>query len=352
MIEVGQDHPQYVSSAILSKKIRKYYQDAAELIPFFKENTNFAEVSTDNAVQALQNTMDEIFAIVEPLVIHVRPGANSGDLREQIVSNLSKDHGFINLDIKKCIVGECDRGTDIGKELRRLVANSKIIGADLIVKMLNKIIYCGQENLNKYILTNFPEYIDQAKEFEKNCAKIAALIYPSNNASVVEIKNNALSQFTIDSLFQKDFKLKTMNEWNYQLFDEKMGNKVQFGFMVGKSLSGKSALAKVMADTHGYSVIDMKAITEKIKESKGTEEGPFEGEIPIKEVEDNVMNAVKSGKNQKFVFDDYTHTNEEDFIAFLEKIGVPDFVLFLTAEESAIKERYCKKNEMEEFPED
>lgn len=38
-------------------------------------------------------------------------------------------------------------------------------------------------------------------EFERNCAKIAALIYPSNNASVVEIQNNNLSQFTIDSLF-------------------------------------------------------------------------------------------------------------------------------------------------------
>lgn len=63
----------------------------------------------------------------------------------------------------------------------------------MIVAMLNRIIYCGQEKLNKYILSNFPEFIEQAKEFEEKCAKIAAMIYPTNNASVVEIKNNNLS---------------------------------------------------------------------------------------------------------------------------------------------------------------
>ena len=218
--------------------------------------------------------------------------------------------------------------------------------------MLKKVIYSGQPKLNKFILTNFPDYIDQAREFERNCAKLAALIYPSNNASVVEIQNNNLSQFTIDSLFQKNFKLKTMNEWSFQLFDEQMGNKVQFGFIVGKSLSGKTTLAKIMEKSHGYTPIDMKDVTQKLKDSKGTEEGPFEGEIPMEEVEQSVMKIVKDGKGQKFLFDDYTHPTEEQFIAFTEKIGVPDFILFISAEEPQIKERWCKKNEAEEVPED
>ena len=76
-----------------------------------------------------------------------------------------------------------------------------------------------------------------------------------------------------------------MNEWSFQLFDEQMGNKVQFGFMVGKSLSGKTTLAKIMEKSHGYTPIDMKDVTQKLKDSKGTEEGPFEGEIPMEEVE-------------------------------------------------------------------
>ena len=59
--------------------------------------------------------------------------------------------------------------------------------------MLNKIIYCGQEKLNKYILSNFPEMIEQANEFERNCSKITAMIYPTSNSAIVEIKNNNLS---------------------------------------------------------------------------------------------------------------------------------------------------------------
>ena len=44
-------------------------------------------------------------------------------------------------------------------------------------------------------------YHQQAKEFELNCAKIAAIIYSTTDDSVVEIKNNNLSLFNIDSLF-------------------------------------------------------------------------------------------------------------------------------------------------------
>lgn len=104
--------------------------------------------------------MEDIYKVIEPTVIHIRPGANAGELSQEIISNLAKDHGFINLDIKKCIVGECERGTDIGKEMIQLVKNSKIISAELIVRMLNKIVYCGQPLLNKYILNGFPDYID------------------------------------------------------------------------------------------------------------------------------------------------------------------------------------------------
>lgn len=95
--------------------------------------------------------------MIEPTIIHVRPGAHASELSKQIVDNLSENHGYINLDIKKVLVGESDRGTGIGIELRNLVKNSKIISAELIVRMLKKIVYNGQPELVKYILTNFPD---------------------------------------------------------------------------------------------------------------------------------------------------------------------------------------------------
>lgn len=127
--------------------------------------------------------------------------------------------------------------------MHQMVQSNRIIPAEMIVRMLKKIIYSGIPSANKFILTSFPDIIEQAKEFELNCAKIAAIIYSTTDDSIVEIKNNNLSLFNIDSLFQKEFRLKTMNEWDFNVFNEKLGNKTEFGVVVGRALSGKSTLA-------------------------------------------------------------------------------------------------------------
>lgn len=90
------------------------------------------------------------------------------------------------------------------------------------------------------------------------------MIYPASSGNTVEIRGNNLTLHNIDSLFQKNFKLKTMNEWSHQLFEEKLGNKVQFGIIVGKSLSGKTTIAKKLESSLGYRILDMGAIKEQI----------------------------------------------------------------------------------------
>lgn len=142
-------------------------------------------------------------------------------------------------------------------------------------------------------------------------------------------------------------KLKTIKEWNFKVFEEKMMGRNQFGFLVGKSLVGKSTVAAYMHDKLGYNLIDMKAVTENIKKSKSVD-GEFEGEIPIKEVEQAILKLISEAKiNSKFIIDDYTHKTEDEFLNFIDKIGVPDFILYLTAKDDVIKTRFMKKNEVE-----
>jgi shikimate kinase len=219
--------------------------------------------------------------------------------------------------------------------------------------MFKKIIYCGTPSQNKFIISGFPEQIDQVKEFEDKCCKIAAIIYPTSGGSIVEIKKD-LSIYSIDSLFQKEFRLKTMNEWSKQLFDEKLGNKVEYGIIVGKSLSGKTTIANKMSSMFGSQILDMKVISDKCKAKMGTEEEPFEGEVPIQKVEEEITNIInsKQGTGTKFIFDSYTHASDEEFMKFASTFGSPSFALFLTADEKFIKERWMKKNETEEFPEE
>lgn len=107
-----------------------------------------------------------------------------------------------------------------------------------------------------------------------------------------------------------------------------------------------------MGKSHGYTVIDMKIISEKCKAKLGTEDEPFEGDVPIANVEGEIEAMIKSNPSSKFVFDGFTHPTPADFTKFVEKFGLPSFVLSLTAEEKAIKERYCKKNEVDEVPEE
>jgi hypothetical protein len=81
----------------------------------------------------------------------------------------------------------------------------------------------------------------------------------------------------------------------------------------------------------------MKKMTAAMKLEKNPD-GDFEGEIPINEVEDAIFELIKKSKpNSRFIFDDYIHKTEDEFLAFIAKIGVPDFILFMTAKEDSIK---------------
>lgn len=77
MIELGQDSPNYVCSALLTKKIRNYHEDMKTLAPFFEKETNLIRVSSD---QAFDKTMEAIYEKLEPTIIHVRPGAGAAAL--------------------------------------------------------------------------------------------------------------------------------------------------------------------------------------------------------------------------------------------------------------------------------
>lgn len=88
----------------------------------------------------------------------------------------------------------------------------------------------------------------------------------------------------------------------------------------------------------------------------GTEEEPFEGEVPFAKIEEEVVKRIANARNQggrsKFVFDSITHPTEESFMTFISQFGNPDFVLFTTCEQKTVEDRWKKKNESEEVPED
>ena len=91
----------------------------------------------------------------------------------------------------------------------------------------------------------------------------------------------------------------------------------------------------------------MKLISEKVKSKLGTEEEPFEGEKEIKKIIDD-----GSKSKVKFIFDGYSHKSHKEFIDFTKQFGVPEFLISMGAPFQTIKERLCRKNEVDDIGEE
>mmetsp|Transcript_15594 Transcript_15594/g.19611 ORF Transcript_15594/g.19611 Transcript_15594/m.19611 type:complete len:311 (+) Transcript_15594:900-1832(+) len=195
----------YQASAILSKRIRLYNENCKRLIPYLQQATKLRVVNTEqNFEQALQ----QLCSYVEPTILLVRPGGcpDSFEKRIQIVDELKQSKGFIELNVFQLIKEETERHTEVGREINEQISAGKDYQRDLdhlIVKMLKKIIYSGLESRNKFILTDFPDTIKQAQQFEQDCSKITAVIFSAggdSGSALVEIIDNGFSIESIDSL--------------------------------------------------------------------------------------------------------------------------------------------------------
>jgi hypothetical protein len=80
--------------------------------------------------------INDINKHVEPIIVHIRPGANSNDLKKEITENLQKNHGFVNLELNSLVRDENERKTAIGLEIHSMISSNKIISPDLHVRML------------------------------------------------------------------------------------------------------------------------------------------------------------------------------------------------------------------------
>lgn len=261
------------------------------------------------------------------------------------------------MDVNSLIRDENERKTAIGLEFLNMVAAGKIIPAEMIVRMLRKIIYSGNGR-TRFILSSFPDIIEQAKEFEKSCAQIAAILYLTGEEGRVEIKNNNLSLFNIDSLFLKEFRLKPVQNWNFYL-DKPLTRKiVKTVLVVGPYLSGKTTVSKILASKLGYKHIDWLAFQDKVKKSKGTDEEPFEGEVNPDEVVAAVHKYFEGLKgdelNQTYVYDSHILLGVDDDKAFndIQEQHPPSHMIFCQAETDVLVARHKKKNEIEELSEE
>lgn len=89
----------------------------------------------------------------------------------------------------------------------------------------------------------------------------------------------------------------------------------------------------------------------------GTEDEPFEGDVPIEKVEECILEIVSKDKsmNEKFcyIFDSWEHKDADAFFCFMyEEFGLPNFGIHCKAEKKTIEDRFKKANEVDEVGEE
>lgn len=355
MISLAQADGSYQASAILSKKIRHYNENSARLLPYLQAATNLRAVNTE---QTFATAFEQLCSYVEPTVLLVRPGgaANAYEVRQQIIEELKSTKGFVELNVFMLIKEESERHTEVGTEINEQISAGKDYQRDLdhlIVRMLKRNIYSGIEGRDKFILTDFPDTIKQAQSLEESCSKITAVIFAAGADGVVEIIENGLSMESIDSLLQKEHRLKPMRGWDEATFTEHLGNKTEWGVVIGQSLSGKTLVAGMVAEVANGKVIDLVKTAEAIRPRLATEDGEFEGRIPDAEVEKDVLAVIEADKSRgdKFLYliDGQHHEKVEDHAAFLlNKLGCPTYLISCSADAKEIENRFKEKNEITE----
>lgn len=111
-----------------------------------------------------------------------------------------------------------------------------------------------------------------------------------------------------------------MHEWDSETFDKHMGKSTDWCFIVGRTLSGKSELAKMLAPMIRGKIISMTAHAEALKKKLGSEEEAFEGEVPTEKIEECVLEEVArdkaKGEQWCYIFDGFTHKTATEFLKF------------------------------------
>ena len=295
MIGLGQDDPSYQASTILSKRIKIYNENWQKLMPFLQAQTNLKSVDTE---QIFQTAFEELCGHVEPTIIHVRPGgANNAQINAKNIKNaLITDLGYFELNLQVLLRDEMERKTEIGKELSSITAAGKMITEDLKTRLLKKVIYSGNDK-TKFILNQFPETQKDAQVFEEQCAKVAAIVYASGEEPVVEILGNSLEVFSIDTLFQKQFKLKTMRGWDATTFNEQMGKKTEWSILLGRKYSGSDSLGGLISKLTAGKIVNMDTIEKEVTKKRlypEEEEGAETDPIPVAEVEKDILAIIEA----------------------------------------------------------
>ena len=315
---------------------------------------NKLEILTEiknNEETSLKELGDSAAECIRPEIILVRAHEKSADQYEAAIEALVRLGGYIHLDVPTLRKEETARRTKIGNEMLDYIAKGKIIPAECTIALLKKALYNVGEHQN-FVLTGFPEEVSQLQLFENTCAPITweFYLYPADEPPFT----NLLAR-TIETFMHLSHRLTVTSSFNIEDMDKYYGQHLQYVLINGPKLSGKTTIAKMIADKYGYTLVDTAGVTEELKKKLATEETPAESvtvnfDQILEHIADKLHNRVN--RKQKFVLDVFPFESLAQITSILNTLGNPTTFLELECPISYVKGRYKIVNSVTELAED
>lgn len=144
-----------------------------------------------------------------------------------------------------------------------------------------------------------------------------------------------------------------MAKWDLETFNAHLGNKITWGFITARAYANKSAVADEMASMTLSKVINMNAVSEGVRKRLSTEEEPFEGDVPMAEVEADICAMIKGDAKCAYLFDGFNHKTPKEFLEWAcGAFGNPSYWLPVTCDKAAADDGWKKANDAEDVAEE
>jgi hypothetical protein len=160
-------------------------------------------------------------------------------------------------------------------------------------------------------------------------------------------------------MFQKEFRLKTLGEWDYKKFCELLGEKTDYTYVFGHKHSGSSTVASRVSSSFNQHVISYHALEDIVKKrlvAAAGEDGEAPESVPsadvLRELEHFIENGKKDGVRKIYVVEGFPTGNEHDLANLTNIMGLPDNVIQTQCDMEVIKKRFKAAKEIEEIGEE
>ena len=338
-----------VSSATLCKIIKDFYISTKDVFPILKQNNFLVEI-TNNDETPVETLFEKISVEFDPELILMRRDEDSEEAMNDAIKSLTEKLCYRLINVPELCKEEVVRKTKIGLELIDQTIAGKFITTEMLLKCLRKYLY-SLDRHKKFLLINFPDEIAQLRLLEKACCHVAKDFYFYPEQGEILVKTELC---TIETLMKKTNRLIPITMFNPDLLERYYGDNLTYAVILGAPLSGKTAVAKRI-EKSGYTLLDGNVLTEDIKKKLATEDNPAENiTVTLEQLLDEIKLKIttRENKREKFVLDGLPIEDASAITKLIELVGPPAFFVELTCNNNELKERYKKKNEVQELGED